>query len=712
MSIKAISEDLDLLVQGLHDLRRQDPDEETAARRQLKRLYRQLHSRLSSVGEPELKSLSDDQRLLVSYMEMGKEPFDRFHAKILPLIGPSADKTAVAIAKFNNSSEAFSLVNDKQDKLSDKERAHVRDLLGGVLGVAVGDDFVQSVRGEMMGRVIAYALSGLCERDLADYALLDKQKASTPGRDRFLLERIVARDAELVYSIKAPDRGSNVWSLACAIDEGAGVEAGTTRKKQRADTCIVNHDKKKIVFGSVTSNTSANKKQALPLSKMVAALQLLCEQEYVGGDPSRPNPYYGYTVEPFYLHTGTMDVEQVVEKKAGTGAALFKMLISEDVSISKDEHRAIAKMAFFSLLGEGDPNPATARVLQALNVHICGCDTLDLYNEMVKARCAPAKERAFPKLCLASINEALNVLSRDDTTVSTTGRGQNLLRPAIESIIKAADYYFVNFPVKGSGKVDSVEFQMLKQISANMGALAGKLAADGSGSGNDLIKALRAQSRKWASRQTVAEDVAEGAGLVEMKFAWDQAQHGQLASKMDLGLDGKKARDAVIDSIISDLSRRQMPQILSQAIDLGLTADGKLANREWVRDMFAQVQKTAQGGHAATNIKGGAEAGSLSRTPGTGSFNQTFCNVLSGSDEGHPGARVARAMRPLFRDGIWASRPGMAKNQAAREAVADMVDHLLQMDPSQPGVVDFFASLSQLAHPAQSAPVRGGSRMR
>lgn len=699
MSIEAFSEDLQLLIDGLNSLDQLDDGDLDEGKKKLRKLYRSLHQRMSSYNLSSLRKLPAEQQLIVRHLELGKDAFDRFHSKILPLIQPKAKDTSIAIAKFNTSSEAFALINSKQVSLDPQETAEAKRLLGGILGVSVGNDFIVAVKGEMMGRVIAYALAGLCEQDLADYAAMGHKKGGA-ARDKFLLGRIVARDSELVYRTTPPAKGSNQWGVACAIDEGRAVEVGATRKKMRADTCMVNHASRKIVFGSITSNASSDKKQTLSLTKTIAALELLVQQPHVGGDPNKPNPYYGYDIEPFYFHTGNIPVDAVHKGRMGAGAALFQLLASGGGTIKKSEHRAIAKLAFFSLLGETNPNAASARALALLNVHICGCDTLDLYRKMRKARSKGAGPRDFAAICLGAVSEALDVFSREDTNVSMTGRGQNLLRPALESLVKICDQYFVNFPVSKWGEVGVEEKETLLSIGKKMKALANKIGADRSGLGNDLIMPLLKLSGALGSVAGIRAQAEAWGALEQMQFKWNEGKHQVLAEQMGLGLQQGQgsSREAVIDAILSDLSAKRVPGVMEQVIQIGLSAPGKLSLRGWAQELADQATRTAGGGHSVVKLKSNSTQNH---------FSQNFSHILTGSDQGHPGVIMAHSLRPFFRKDVWGARASIQQNPEARQAVGDFLDKILELDPLTPGVDKLMSDLAAMAHPAIAAAPKG-----
>lgn len=683
---------LDDLIGGLRELQQLSEVDAVKMTRRLKRDYHRLYDDLAGISAHQLKSFSREQQLVVRSLEMGKEAFEDFHAKVLPLITRDAKPTAIAIANFTKSSAAFELINKPSTHLSREEFNEVQLLLGGLLGVSVGEEFVRSVKGEMMGRIIAYALSGLCETDVREFEAMDHSRRDAPSRDAFLLDRIQRRCSEMVYAIDRPEADSapGVWKVACTINENPLSGTNTVQARNRADTCIVNHHKRTIVFGSITSNPSADKKQALSATRMCNALELLTQQRYVGDDPTRPNPYYGYKVEPFYFHTGLFPVEKLIEGERTTGTALFKTLTSEGARLKKADYTALAQLAFFSLFGEGAQGAEVGRTLGKFNVHLCGCDTLKLYQAMRRAR-RDEDPRAFASVVLRAITDAAGVLARPGLVLSQSESGQTLLRPMFESVLNVVNNHLLNFPVQHERELSETERDCLHDLDTHLRVIEDRLANDGSGLGGGWARSFKLLANALSSKAGLKDFIADGHKATKIAFEWSPERHARLTEKEGLSLTSEGTLERITQRLLADLSAKQVPAVLNQAITMAFTDPGYLGKRPWVEALVNQMVHTIEGGHAVLKIKENATLAG---------FKQYFSSVRNDSDEGHPGVALVYGLRPFFKKEVWEGRSRMADNPAAVTAVGRLVEELIALDPSVKGYDKLMRSLADLAHPA------------
>lgn len=703
---------LDGLDALLTDLRSLEPHPSQQATQQLYQKYRQLHEQARALSKGALRRATADQKKMVDFLDMGKENYEAFMRKLVAHIQPTAQATAMAVAEFLKSPAAFrhlrarlrSTEEDEGFQVSPEQehldREAVRKIVGGMLGVEVSEDFVLSIRGEMAGKLVTYSLSELCEDDLKAWEDPAIQKHWNGSRDHYLLDCIRHHDMVMTYSMGAHDKATSTYPIGCVIYS----EEDEARRKpsHQADSCMVNHRKKLIVFGAQTTKNKHDADQAMSAVRMFSALEQMVAQPTLG-DPAVPNPYYGYAILPSFLHAGYFPADRSEGRKV-VGQAFLDTLESAGERLNDEDRHTLARQAFFNVFSERHPNIALAETWARFNVQVCGADTLPLFHDMKAALEAEHPLRRFSEIVLDGTVGALEVLARDNVFVSSKSRGQNVMEPILEGILATLENHAMNFACipDAQGKLvglSQAERTQLAYAASHLDKLRTKILDDNPGDHQKMCGRMARLARDIRSG-SFQEDFLDPEHRKRPNFLWDNPIYNALSERHGdkATLEGESYIEAVWQSLARAIADRKVHPVLLAARDAALKDLGN-------QDLFKQgliAEVLAYIGEPGRRLRKLSHA---ENPKAYADFHSTFTRM----DPDSIGSVLAKGIRSLYsRGSLRALKQGESDKPSAAGALRDLVNSLITIG-SLPGGEKVSKVLLETARKEQAALLKNSS---
>lgn len=566
--------------------------------RTLQAEFEKLHLTALNFTNTDLEHLSANHLLLKEFFNLGKEHFKEFCKQAVSLIDSNQQQTAMRLAHYIKSQEAFESIRSKRE-IDTVTRQKLQDLLGGILGVEIGQDFVASVKMENLGRIIGYALSGLCKGDLDTY-WSQKQLSSKIFKYRnqtvedFLSERIIEQDLEFVYHIGDSQNGQK--QVAGLINGHRSVveylRFGQTRAQNRPDSFFVNHDEKKIVVVAATSNYNGPGEQAIPLVKAHQCVRLLTQQEFIN---DIPNDVYGYKIEMCFCHAGFAPSEQSKTGKQ-TGSAFFEAA----GHLTIQQRNTLMRSAFLSLLGENGVSHLLQHALRETNVHILGTDSEDLYHKMRFAANLDERSpwsREMAKVCLTEISNVLDILTHSDFNLSFQSGSKTLSEAVLQSVVGAAKNYFKVFPLVQYQELPDDERNMLLNIGQQMGVLKQKLF-NSPDTYNEHISDCLSDIKRCASDYSernlneVAEEVSVEISMVTPTYIFSEQKHSEMEMQQKEQTADDHKRIILSNYLMEQMTSGTLAPSIQEFINLARVnaEDYPVPNMERAREFFTDIE--------------------------------------------------------------------------------------------------------------------------
>lgn len=708
---------LDGLDALLADLKALDPHPNPLATQEIYRAYRALHREYrASPLKGLLQHATPDQKLMVRFLELGKENYDSFMQDLVVHIQPSAQATSTAVATFLKSAEAFrhlraprkseAATGVGQDlEQEGVDRDAVRRILGSMLGVEVGDAFVLSIRGEMAGKVVAYALAGLCEDDLAAWEDPVVRK-KWPSRDAYLLDCIRRHDTVMAYEIGEHDPGDSTYPIACVLFPEEDGER--RRPSHQADSCMVNHRAKTIVFGAQTTSSEHDAGQAMSAVRMFSALERLVEQPTVG-EPPTTNPYYGYTVTPFFLHAGYFPAERTQGRKAA-GQAFLDILEAEGIALDGDDRQALARQAFFNVFSEGTPNPALAATWARFNIHVCGADTLQLFHDMQAALKEGPGSRRFSEIVLDGTTSALEVLAREGVGISSKSRGQNVMKPILDGILHTLENHALNFPVQADTRgirvgLSQAERTMLSHAAAQLDRLREKIEANNPGDHRLMCRHM-ARLAAGIREGSYQQDFLDPDNQDRPRYAWSDSLHQKINGRMDPAQAAAHLSylDALCLGMAQDFAARQVPAAMTEAVAMIQAQATPSCEQAFLDKLTEEALGYVEGTRRLRRIDRHEDPRAYQ------AFHQTFQKIRQHDGTASAHAVFAVGLRGLYNQGVFpALRKGPAEDTKDTQQLRHLALALVGMS-EMPGGERLRSALNQVARQVYDAPPAAAPR--
>lgn len=342
--------------------------------------YVQLHRAANDAGLSENDLIeggfSSEHVAVMRHLELTGGEIKRL-SKALSLIVKDQDETLSKMVEYVKSAHCFEMIQGKTvDSLNKSERDVLASALGSLFGIEISSECVKSFRTEQIGSVIGYALSGLCTEHLNEFG--DRKPNESLDdynfrRFEFLHRKIAESDLDLQISL-----GDN-YGGSCSISIGAPESKRNdgTRGKELEDHCFINGKSQTIHVGFSTSNSDLSW-QGNKAGRKMRALKQMVELEYIDG---APNPYFGYTIEPYYLV-----IPQITDKhKLDENGKLVKQESGRDFiknfesGMENESIRSLfAKLPYVFLYGNC-VNHSDAIEISRFNAFLPGCDSKDIY---------------------------------------------------------------------------------------------------------------------------------------------------------------------------------------------------------------------------------------------------------------------------------------------------------------------------------------------
>lgn len=584
---------LDGLDALMTDLRALDPHPSQQSVQSLYQKYRKLHKQSRTLSlKAALRGATTDQREMARFLELGKENYDAFMLALVTHIKPDAEATALAVAEFMKSPAAFRHLrtrlhlDDEDDSVNadqeELDREAVRRIVGSMLGVEVSEKFVLSIRGEMAGKLVTYSLSALCEDDLKAWEDPQTRRKWGNDRDQYLLDCIRHHDMVMAYDMGGHDSSTSTYPIGCVLY----AEQDEHRRKpgKQADSCMVNHNRKLIVFGAQTTSTDHDADQAMSAVRMLSALEQMVTQPTLG-DPAVPNPYYGYSIVPSFLHAGYFPADRTEGRKVA-GQAFLDSLESVGGRLNDEDRHTLARQAFFNVFSESHPNTSLAQTWAKFNVQVCGADTLPLFHDMKAALKDEHPLRRFSEIVLDGTVGALEVLARDDIFVSSKSRGKNVMEPVLNGILATLENHPMNFACVDDAQGRQVGLSTSERIqlghaAAHLDKLRQKILADNPGDHQKLCSRMAKLAKSIRSGDYQAE-FTDPVNLHRPNYQWSNELYNKLAErKENLIIEGQSYLQSIEVSLARAFAERRAHPALVAAVaaakkDLGAQADFKV----------------------------------------------------------------------------------------------------------------------------------------
>lgn len=660
----------------------------------LRKQFTVLHRQGRQLSASDLTGLSVNQGLLKDFFDLGKENFHSFCHRAVELIDGDTVATSRRLAAYVKSQEAFESVRSTA-AADPQTRQRLQELLGGLLGIEVGDEFVASVRMENLGRIIGYALSGLAKWNLQTFhateqlssRLLKYRKSSV---EEYLTERIVEQDVEFVYEVS--DIANGTRQVAGFVNESKNaselVMGGQTRAKSRSDSFFVNHAEKKIVMVAATSLNSGPGEQAMPLIKAHQALKALVQTDEINGVK---NELFGYSFEVCFCHGGFAPSEQ---NKAGkqTGSGYFDAL----GGLTLNQRQALMRSAFLSLLGEKAASPTLQQVLRDTNIHILGTDTEKLYHDMRFASLVDSQDstsRALANVCLGEMVGALEVLATASVEFSFTTGSKTIASAVVPSVVGAVQNYFKNFPLTPTQELSAAERRQLQHVSSLLEKVEEKLTQRADTYDESLSQVLDqigtlAMALSPGQLDGHALRSSQQALRVCPTYQFSEDKYEQLQSRCTKHTQDDKKKQLLTEFLIDSLAHNRMPECLKEFINHARahSAQHPLPRTEFVREFFADVQRMCEGKKSLNSlssledkmVKGQVDSARKLFTTGV---SQVIKRTVMNEDA--YASHAIWALSSLFDTSLWDNREILASNskfKAKMDTIAETMLRHAQVD--------------------------------
>lgn len=491
----------------------------------LEEQYRELYQLYLQVDENIInETFAPKDIKLINFLSLGKGQLQKMYKEVATYFEQDADRTAIAVAHFVKSRRAYDLVN--KTTRSNSEEQELAVMFGSLLGVKVTTNFVKSMRAEEMGRIIGYALSGLCESDMKQWNDSKTGKALKKefgSLDQYLISRIRAADKWASFRFEV-DQDGGVFRTAFKINEYEGA-LDRARGRNLLDHCFIRHNpnaqdgepKGVITVGTSTSQILAEE-HGFSFSKAVLAAEAMTREPLINGEP---NPYYGYQVKTYCFfsgHSPTTDLEGNPEK-----SELVKMLegnrAPSQPGLTMRQITELGWLPFMSLFAGTNPSPLLWHGLKHVNPMISGCDTEKLYEAQTddyRQKKEYSHSRRLPKLVLEHIAKMTSLLAQDNVKIDLSSNGaQKVIQPMLEFLLKATKNHFKNFPIMPNQTLSKEEERYFGQIATGFKKIHHKIAGtvnrqDLAGEFDDMSELI---SEKGRFRKRIQRDVNMCAAL-------------------------------------------------------------------------------------------------------------------------------------------------------------------------------------------------------
>lgn len=462
--------------------------------------YRDLYEKYRNLdGDTIHREFSAEQIKAINFLSLGESHARLFYREMASFFSEDVNQTAVAVAHFVKARRAYDLVNKSARSHEDNEE--LARMFGSILGVQVSGGFVAALRAEEMGRIIGYALSGLCESDMRAWnsAKTGPELRRQHGTlDQYLHHTIRQADKWASYRFENLLEEEGHFAAALKINEFEGAP-DVARGRNLVDHCFVYHNPKGggvITLGTSTVQSLAQE-HGYSFAQPVLAAQALVAQKTINGEP---NPYYGYEVQPYCFFAGHMPTTEIDGSQASP--PLAEMLAGDRSAsqggITPRQLMELAWTPFFSLFASTNPSPIVGRGLEFVNPMIAGCETLPLYRQQVnehRQKRVYSNSRRLATMVIGYAARVASILAQDNTIIDLGKAGpQKSLQPMLEMLLRITKNHFKNFPLMDNQSLSDGELKSIQRVGASFARIAAKLKQDYNHRRGDIIGALEEEA--------------------------------------------------------------------------------------------------------------------------------------------------------------------------------------------------------------------------
>ena len=529
---------------------------------------------------------SDDQKLLKDYFDLGKEHYQNFCAPCIALIGTDKQTSTKRIMEYFKQPSALQfLIQTRPNNTAVKQK--LQDLLGGVAGLNVADDFVAHARMDRLSQIMGYVLSGVAQEDLLTYHMKKNLsskifKYRNQSVEDFLAAQIMEQDFEFVVQTAESVFGAiPIAGAVNTIKSSPPMFFESKRASLSPASVFINHSQKRVT--AVVTNMLEHPTHVLVATHQ--SLKNLCAQDLI---ENQVNPLLGYSVEVCFFHTGVLT--QSDEGHSTTG---YLQALTTAPSLLR---QTLMRGAFLSVIGSTVVGKTLRETLRDTNIHVLGTDSEQLYHAMRMAAEVDQHDVKSREMGAVVLNEMMAVLEvcADRTFVSgLSAFQQTLLEDVFETAANSALHYFSIFPLKNKQKLTLSEKQHIYKIAQML----------------DLGK------HEWNSKNTplLSIDFSNLLGRKDLdSTAEKQSQHSlaqplgytycadiqkTIQNEFALRKDTHDKKHLLSGFILDYLARSQVPECFQEFINHARadSVNNPLPSSDKTREFFADVQRMCSG---------------------------------------------------------------------------------------------------------------------
>lgn len=341
----------------------------------LNHIYRELKIMFSEDSIEDIAKICDADISLLQFLKFGTKYDQKQRLKpILQLVLDNPSKSSdILISEFVKSPDGllFSQQFLNQKSLSPKQ---VEDFFGGMIGYKVISKIAASYEFEKLGSLIGFVLSGNFNQALSmanSEGIVDEELQA-----QYIYKEYLKSDKLLKCGQNGIPYDQNTAELLSLSPEKTnGVRTGNF-----VDHCFVNKETKTLHIGNTTLGPINN--QGDSFIKFYLATNRMVQSEY--REDGTPNPYYQYSISPFYILKSLFSSEKIEMSGHYIGRRAHEKAFVQEIedglaALSKDEINALGQLQFIGALGNIS-DPASVLIAFSHNPQLFGIDTLDFYH--------------------------------------------------------------------------------------------------------------------------------------------------------------------------------------------------------------------------------------------------------------------------------------------------------------------------------------------
>lgn len=529
--------------------------------------FKSLIRRLGGVSDAVLNQLPANQRRIINYFQMSRDEQGKFLKPFISRLAEasSGEQATIFMAEFIKTHECHKIINSKRfEEINPEDRAHIKEMLGGLLGLQITDEFIRSIRHESVASILAYAASGLSDLHLKQYHEERYYRGYHKTVQEYLADKIQLSRTYARYDFRVEN-----GEMLTAFCDGSGRSlekisdliysyGGNSRRApaKEVDSAYVNHETKTIVLCSATANGSVvGKQQASALEK--ARLSMI---NWIKSDSCtwEDKEEYLKSIQTIILNGGLMPTNNPQEHgraKTYQGKALMESFGAEswDETFLSQVRESISLASYLSYFSDSSAGPLVAQAMYHANYFSVGADTLKIWEEMREVRrksMGPEEDREFATFVLSKLSSVISTLSDPRVQLSMDAGGKGHLVHILEVCNGAMENHFTNFPAERG--VTNEERALLLSISKDLKLVGEKLVAGGTTDHGRVIQQTLQTASLFSSSGMIDSRIQIGK-LIDKGRAKTCRQDDARQATFPKGIS-KEKRKALVERLAKDLT--------------------------------------------------------------------------------------------------------------------------------------------------------------